>query len=659
MGLKIVVVAGEGQLADQVQKALESGAAENGGTYSALQVVRLAGISGAMPRADLVLVLQDQDDSSMLREAERQLWTGEAPWLCAYISSREGIAGPLVRPGQAGCSHCAETRLTIASRNRRELDDLFIRLANPDYVPPSPKELPSAGFRHMALIISAEAAKVLRGESTLTEGHVYILDFDHLSSSLHFFLPDGGCPVCGRLPEDSPGQAAIALKPRRKIAPDSYRSLAIGTMRQTLFRDYWDRRTGLFNNKHSDLVSAFANSAINLPLYMSDELTGGRSHSYATSELAGILEGLERYSGTTPRGKRPSVYDSYSRLKEQAVDPAQTGLHSRAQYEQPDFPFEPFDAEAPMSWVWGYSFLQERPILVPELLAYYSMGYAGGFVYETSNGCALGGSLEEAVLHGILEVVERDSFLITWYAQLPVPRLDPRSSGDAELTLMTDRLEAVTGYRISLYNTTMENGIPGIWAVARNGTGQSGANLVCAAAAHLHPVLAAKSALQELASNLSLVQECRSRRGEEAPAMYTDSSLVREMEDHSLLYSLPQAEERLHFLLEESRPLLTFDQSFPPAPAHGDLTEDLKGMLEQFRSLNMEVIAVNQSSPETLRNGLHAVKVLIPGMLPMTFGHQHRRLEGLRRVLEVPATLGYASRILRPEELQPYPHPFP
>ena len=75
----------------------------------------------------------------------------------------------------------------------------------------------------------------------------------------------------------------------------------------------------------------------------------------------------------------------------------------------------------PMDWVWGYSFLQERPILVPELLAYYSLSCGEGFVYETSNGCALGGSLEEAIFHAIMEVVERDSFLLTWYARLPSP----------------------------------------------------------------------------------------------------------------------------------------------------------------------------------------------------------------------------------------------
>ena len=105
----------------------------------------------------------------------------------------------------------------------------------------------------------------------------------------------------------------------------------------------------------------------------------------------------------------------------------------------PDFPFEPFDPERPINWVWGYSFSQKRPILVPEILAYYSLGDGDGFVYETSNGGALGGSLEEANLYGIFEVVERDSFLMTWYGQLPIAGLDPYSADDLELLLLIQR----------------------------------------------------------------------------------------------------------------------------------------------------------------------------------------------------------------------------
>src|SRR5690606_21255903 len=102
-----------------------------------------------------------------------------------------------------------------------------------------------------------------------------------------------------------------------------------------------------------------------------------------------------------------------------------------------------------------------------------------------------------------------------------------------------------------------------------------------------------------------------------------------------------------------------FAEEFRPFPANEDLTEDLKSVLQVFHDLQLDVIVVDQSSKETLRHGLHCVKVLIPGMLPMTFGHHFTRLNGLDRVLDLPMKLGYASRRLTPEDLNPFPHPFP
>jgi ribosomal protein S12 methylthiotransferase accessory factor len=48
-------------------------------------------------------------------------------------------------------------------------------------------------------------------------------------------------------------------------------------------------------------------------------------------------------------------------------------------------------------------------------------------------------------------------------------------------------------------------------------------------------------------------------------------------------------------------------------------------------------------------------KVIIPGTLPMTFGHHNRRPHDLPRLYEVPPGLGYP----RPDGINPYPHPFP
>ncbi|MDF2661556.1 MAG: bacteriocin biosynthesis protein SagD, partial [Paenibacillus sp.] len=338
--------------------------------------------------------------------------------------------------------------------------------------------------------------------------------------------------------------------------------------------------------------------------------------------------------------------------------PVKVGLYSNEQYARPDFPFEPFDPDARIDWVWGYSFLQERPILVPETLAYYSSGFGGGFVQEGSNGCALGGSLEEAILHGILEVAERDAFLMTWYAKLPLPRLDPDSADDLELGLMIERMRAVAGYEVHLYNMTMENTIPGVWALAKSGN-PGKLNLICAAGAHIDPVRAAKSAVHELAGMLFMLQETFEVTRKETERMYDDPSLVLRMKDHAMLYGLPQSEERLQFLLDTDRPVQTFHEGFGrKASAHADLTDDLKDLLHIFRQLNLDVIVVDQSSPEIVRNGLHCVKVLIPGMLPMTFGHHLTRLTGLQRVYRVPMELGYTERPMTDARLNPHPHPF-
>lgn len=642
-----VVIFGEGMLADMVCRRL-----------SGFSVVCRSDLSEGIPDdAELVLVLQEQDSSDLHLEADAALRPFGIPWLSAYVFLGEGVVGPLMRPGTTGCFQCAEMRLSVAGSNRKEAKEMLMRLVMPDDVPPCAAEISPAGFHYMAHIIAEETGKVLQGGRANSEGHIYVINFRNLNSTLHYVLPNGTCPVCGRLPDDSPEAAEITLRPSLTLH-NSYRCRSMNDLREFLFQDYWDNRTGILNDKKLDLVSAFAGAVVNLPLGYYNEVTGGRSHSYADSQLAAILEGLERFCGTTPRGKRTVVFDSYSRLTDAAMDPSTAGFHAKEQFELPDFSFTPFDPESLMEWVWGYSFLQERPILVPQLLAYYSLGYREGFVYETSNGCAVGGSLEEAILYGIFEVVERDSFLMTWYARLPVPQLDPDSPGDGELSLMIHHLRAVTGYEVLLYNTTMENGIPSIWAIAKGGAAHQ-VNLVCAAGAHLDPIRAAKGAIHELSGMISMTEERWRKRKPEAESMFEDSFQVQQMEDHALLYSLPQAEERLQFLLDERVPIRTFAEEFPSVPVHKDLTDDLQRVLQVFRSLQMDVIVVDQSSSETLRNGLHCVKVLIPGMLPMTFGHHLRRLEGLDRVLEVPMKLGYVRRRLTPEELNPYPHPFP
>lgn len=612
---------------------------------------------GVREETDLVLVLHDDWYPSIHQKAEEVLQPTGIPWIRGFVSFGEGVIGPLVQGSSKGCSNCADIRKIMAGRERTEMLDVRHKLKE-HKEKSSDAWASNTGLLQMSFFVVDAAQRVLQGDQSFLKESILLINLKTQKSSRHSFLPDPLCPVCGQLPEDSPNASRITLKQSPKISMDNYRCRSMDDLKKVLAKDYLDQKTGFMNSKMKDLVPPFADVVVNLPLLVGDEGVAGRTHSYALSESTAILEGLERYCGLAAHGKRTVVHDSFRNLEGNALNPIKVGIHAEDQYAQPGFPFHPFNPDRPINWVWGYSFLEERPILVPELLAYYSLGCGDGFVYETSNGCAIGGSLEEAIFHGIMEVVERDSFLMTWYAQLPIPRLDPYSAFDQELQLMIDRVRAVAGYDIHFYNSSMENRIPSIMAIAKNRK-QKGLNLICAAGAHLDPLKAVKSAIHELAAMMMTLDDKFEENQEELLKMLQDPSVVRKMDDHGLLYGMPQAEERLQFLLDENRPLRTFDDEFKWKTKHTDLTEDLQDILTVFRNLNLDVIVVDQTTSETIRNGLHCVKVLIPGMLPMTFGHHLTRVTGLERVLRVPMELGYSSQPLKFEELNPHPHPFP
>lgn len=643
-----VLMVGEGVLADFVYEKLSV----------QYQVVRQIDFEKGVPEeTGLALVLHDAWHPSAHHKAEEVLRPLGIPWLRGFVSFGEGVIGPLVRPNTPGCSQCADMRRLIAGYDRKEMWELQQMMAVQGGIQRD-AWASRAGLLQMAYLIAAETKRVLEGSRAHLEEKVFLINLKTLKNSCHFFLSDPLCTVCGQLPDDSPTAAQLSLQPSPKISADSYRCRPIEELKEVLVKDYLDYRTGLLNGKMHHFVLPFADVVVNMPMFIGDEGVAGRTHSYEISGLTAILEGLERYCGIESRGKRTVVYDSYRNLADQALNPLKVGVHAEEQYARPDFPFKPFHPDRPMNWVWGYSFLQERPILVPELLAYYSLGGGDGFVYETSNGCALGGSLEEAIFHAILEVVERDSFLMTWYAQLPLPRLDLRSANDKELQLMVDRVRAVAGYDLYFFNSTMEHGIPSVWAVAKNRK-QKGLNLICAAGAHPDPLRAVKSAIHELAGMMLVLDEKFEANRKKYEKMLHDPLLVQQMEDHGMLYGLPEAEERLQFLLDDNRPLRTFEEEFKQQTKSADLTDELWDILQKFRRLNLEVIVVDQTTPVIKRNGLYCVKVLIPGMLPMTFGHHLTRVTGLERVLRVPMELGYTKQPLTLEQLNPHPHPFP
>jgi len=583
-------------------------------------------------------------------------------WLPVRTELGRTVIGPRYVPGVPGCVTCAEFRRSLADEHhavRQTVRDRYPRLAEE----PS-RWVTRLTARTVAAVTAAEVAGAGR-----TRGALVYVDLDTLAVSTHRILPDPLCPVCGAIPDDSPEAARTILRPQPKPAPDRYRIRALGEADLTRLRDtYVDDETGLIQRVHTFASGSLAVgvAAMRTRWQSRSELSWGRTLRHRTSETVAVLEALERYGGMVPIGRRTVVRASFAEVPGTAVDPRTLGLYEPERYALPGFPFQPFDVDRVCRWVWGFSFARQEPVLVPQRYAYYRAHAADpddpSFAYEISNGCALGSCLEEAILYGLLEVVERDAFLMTWYARLAVPRIDLASARDRSVPMLAQAIEADTGYRVLAFDTTMEHGIPSVWAMAVSPAGTDGPALACAAGAHLDAEQAASGALRELGPILADLVERYPDTAGHARAMAGDPSLVVSMDDHSVLYSSPEAAPRLDFLTTSAQ-FLTFaeirSRHGTDAFRNTDLTADVTEVLRRLSSHGLDVVVVDQTTPEHRAGGLHCVKVIVPGTLPMTFGHANRRVHGLPRLFAVPALLGYRLQSLAPQDVNPHPHPFP
>ncbi|MFC9294225.1 TOMM precursor leader peptide-binding protein [Streptomyces sp. NPDC057011] len=571
------------------------------------------------------------------------------------------VVGPVLRPGAVGCLSCTEYRRLSAIGGRVPMDSPGLRLAGR----PSPA-LADAVAALAAGLLAQPAAAPGAGAS------VHLVHSGRATWSTHAFRPVGGCPVCRPLPPDS-AEAARPAEPAAQPVEDPAVLRAPNPRTDTagLRAELYDDRFGPVHQlvRTEDSVFSLTSAYVSYGRALRDG-GYGRAADYDGSQRVALFEGLERLAGMSPTGRRTVLRAPYAELgPERAVDPVRLGLPDPAHHGHPASSTVPYTPQLELDWVHGWSLTHDRPAAVPEHVAYWDPSPGRPrVVYECSSGCGLGNSPEEAALYGLFEIAERDAFLMAWYAATPLRRV-ALPSDDAQVVHLADRT-ALAGYRLTLLDATNDLGVPAVIAVARHRDERSGAPQVfVAAGAHHDPRAAVRSAVVEVVTNVfnapqRVLAEPEQYDPRRLRPMLDDPELVTSLDDHTSLYSLPEARPRLDFLCadeEAARAGTDWREVWPGAPAP---VEDIGALLDRtvrrLAGIGLEVVVVGQDEAGARdRLGLHCVKAVVPGSLPMTFGHVNRRTRGLPRLLEVPHRLGRVAAPLRHEDLTLHPHPFP
>lgn len=217
----------------------------------------------------------------------------------------------------------------------------------------------------------------------------------------------------------------------------------------------------------------------------------GKGLTKEEAKVSAIMEGMERYSAEV-RGYnivRMGVKEFMS--SHDAIDPMELILTPASSYHL---------MKHPVAWTKGVELNTMKDCWVPASAVFHPyVPKTDLALFRTStNGLASGNNLEEAILHGMYEVIERDSWsLAEGRRRINGNVIVPERGKVRELY---DRF-ASNGIEVHLKNLTSDLDIPTIAAATDDVTMQDPALLTLGIGCHLNSEVAAIKALLEVAQS--------------------------------------------------------------------------------------------------------------------------------------------------------------
>ncbi len=226
----------------------------------------------------------------------------------------------------------------------------------------------------------------------------------------------------------------------------------------------------------------------------------GKGTTETNARISAIMESFERCLAEQPE---VSINLSGIELKaERVVDTYESlGESYPALYPDALLLPQPVAELTSLEWVMGHDIMNDVEVFVPANAVFHPYNPQSGsqLFRSNTNGLASGNTLEEAVLHGLLEVIERDALSIAEYTRNPGKEIVLSESDGLNYELKR-RMEE-TGITVKLWLLDSDIDIPTVVAALDDTVLRDPALLVMGAGSHLSPEIAVTRALTEAAQS--------------------------------------------------------------------------------------------------------------------------------------------------------------
>jgi thioglycine synthase len=323
----------------------------------------------------------------------------------------------------------------------------------------------------------------------------------------------------------------------------------------------------------------------------------GKGFTSIQAQVSLTMESIERYcSEFRDEYSSRLIQGSYKNLKmgsRAILDPQSLILPQFSNYRPDDV----------LHWVSGYDLIGREEILAPACAVYHPFHLDEKPVINShTDGIAAGNSLEEAVIHGLMEVIERDAWSIAKFSGEAYDAVTIEDRPDNQFLM--DIVERFNRANIEIVakDITSDLGIPVIAAFSQD-LEQESMIPIDGFGAHLDPKVAMARALTEVATTRALFIQ-----------KYGFAGLRNEEPLH---YLQDGEEEDPRFYAYAEKRLDDLEVGYSE-----DLLKDIERAISILTSHGFDrLIAVDLTRPDV---GLPAVRMIIPGMEAFCYDRTRR-----------------------------------
>lgn len=363
--------------------------------------------------------------------------------------------------------------------------------------------------------------------------------------------------------------------------------------------------------------------------------------------ISTIGETIERYCPALFKTSK-MIKSSYRDLNVPAISPSEFSLFSNEQInkfkEQKDA-IQEFNDDTIVFWDNCVDLTTGKTVYCPSTFIYLPWQKdPRPIFYGVSTGLAAHSNYIDSVLTSLYEVIERDSFVLTWFQKIVPPKIF--ISNDIRHYIST--LFPVN-YEWHFFDITYDIEVPSIFGICV-GHADFGDFIAVGTATRSTKGEALKKVIQEIAQTIPYFRYILLK---DRTMPSDDFTKLKDFEQHSIFY-LKHPEYRTVFTpWIEAQPTINVDINEISTLKRKD---KVLYIVERLKALDYNVLVKDLTTPDALECGMYCTRVIVPQLCQMTGAYSYYPLGG-KRLYEAPKKLGYSSNDFK--NLNKFPHPFP